>query len=431
MKKTNKTICVVGLGYVGLPLAVAFGRSTYKTLGYDLNKGKIESLKKGIDTNGEISRGEMDATQIEFSDNPSIIKKADIIIAAIPTPVNDANVPDLSPLDSASKIIGSNLKKGAIVVFESTVYPGVTEEFCAPIIGKTSGLKFGKDFTLGYSPERINPGDKEHTIERIKKIVSGSDAKTLKIVSQAYGSIIKAGIYEAPNIKVAEAAKVIENIQRDLNIGLINELSMIFHRMGIETQEVLKAAETKWNFHHYRPGLVGGHCIGVDPYYLTYKAQELGCHPQVILAARRVNDGMAEQIVEWMVQDLAKHGDQCISKSKVLILGVTFKENVADIRNSKVANLAHALKKYGIEVHAYDPIIEASDVEKYFKVKAVKNLQGNKPYDGIILASPHKEILKQIGAIEKIAKKNCVFMDIKGVLRDSLKNKKNMIYCCL
>ncbi|MFA5842617.1 MAG: nucleotide sugar dehydrogenase [Candidatus Gracilibacteria bacterium] len=431
MKKNNRTICIVGLGYVGLPLAVAFGRSPYKTLGYDLNKGKIAFLKKGIDPNGEISEEEMGATQIEFSDHPSIIKKADIIIAAIPTPVDEANIPDLSPLDSASKIIGANLKKGAIVVFESTVYPGVTEEFCAPIIEKTSGLKFGKDFTLGYSPERINPGDKEHTIENIIKIVSGSDAKTLKIVSQAYGSIIKAGIYEAPSMKVAEAAKVIENIQRDLNIGLINELSMIFHRMGIETQEVLKAAETKWNFHHYRPGLVGGHCIGVDPYYLTYKAQELGYHPQVILAARRVNDGMAEQAIEWLVQSLAKHGDQCISKSKVLILGVTFKENVADIRNSKVADLAQALKKYGIEVHAYDPIIKASDIEKYFKVKAVKNLQGEKIYDGIILASPHKEILKQVGALEKIAKNACVFMDIKGILRDQLKNKKNMIYCCL
>lgn len=421
------SICVVGLGYVGLPLAVSFGRTDYPTYGYDLNSKKIEILLKGVDPMGELTEEEMRSSRVEFSDRPEIIQKANVIIAAIPTPVDDQNCPDLEPVKSASRVIGQHLQKGSVVVFESTVYPGVTEEICAPILEETSGLKYGVDFQLGYSPERINPGDKEHTLEKITKIVSASTPETLKLLSEVYGRVVKAGIYEAPSIKVAEAAKVIENIQRDLNIALMNELSIIFHKLGIDTIEVLKAAETKWNFHSYRPGLVGGHCIGVDPYYLTHRAQTLGYQPEIILSGRKLNDSMSK-IVAGYVKEGLKRLNRPINSSKVLILGLTFKENVADIRNSKVVDLIHSLQKDGITVVGYDPLISVEVIKNYFGVQGLDELNSFDRFDAMVLASPHKIFENQMQTILKLGKAPLYFMDLKGNWKTFLQDNQEILY---
>jgi UDP-N-acetyl-D-galactosamine dehydrogenase len=354
------TIAVVGLGYVGLPLAVEFGKK-FRTIGFDLSVEKIESYKRFIDPTGEVSGEDLKAaTMLEVGTNPAALKEADFVIVAVPTPVDDAHQPDFSPLVGSSKAVGQNLKQGAIVVFESTVYPGATEEVCIPIIERESGKTWKKDFFVGYSPERINPGDKERTVTKIVKVVSGDTSETLATVKEIYGSIITAGVYPASNIKVAEAAKVIENTQRDLNIALMNELAIIFDKIGIDTLEVLQAAGTKWNFLPFRPGLVGGHCIGVDPYYLTHKAQKLGYHPEVILAGRRINDGMGKFIAEKTIKQLIRRGHP-VKDCPIIVLGLTFKEDCPDLRNSRVIDVIRELESYGAKVIVHDPVADVKE----------------------------------------------------------------------
>ena len=352
-KKMQRQIAVVGLGYVGLPIAVAFGKSA-PVIGFDINKTKIDELRKGVDRTGEVSTQDLKSSRVRYTCEPSDLKTADFIIVAVPTPINDALQPDLTALKKASELIGANLSPGAIVVYESTVYPGATEEDCLPILEKASGMKSGIDFKIGYSPERINPGDKEHTLERIIKVVSAQDEESLEIVAQTYELVVKAGIHRASSIKVAEAAKVIENTQRDLNIALMNELALIFHRLGIDTRAVLEAAGTKWNFLKFNPGLVGGHCIGVDPYYLTAKAESVGYHPEVILAGRRINNSMGKYVAEQTMK-LLSQVERPVSDLRVGVLGLTFKENVPDLRNSKVPDIINELKEYGIQVVVHDP----------------------------------------------------------------------------
>jgi len=403
-------ICVVGLGYVGLPLACLFSKK-YEVIGFDVSESKINSLKSGVDPTKEV--GDLSKCNVDFTLDPKKIREADFIIVSVPTPIDDNKVPDLRFLKSASEIVGKNIKKGSIVVFESTVYPGATEEVCLPIIEKESGLKLNVDFKLGYSPERINPGDKEHTVDRILKVVSGSDKEALDKIAEVYGSVITAGVYKAESIKVAEAAKVIENVQRDLNIALMNELSIIFEKMDIDTKSVLEAAGTKWNFHKYTPGLVGGHCIGVDPYYLTYKAQTLGYEPKVILAGRRINDNMHKQVVYLVEKGLKKKGKD-IKGSRILIMGLTFKENVPDFRNSKAKELIKELKSKGALVYGVDPFLSKEIIEDNFKAKFVESADGN--YEAVVLFSPHS-----IFNIDDILGKSPVFVDVKGFV-----NKKNL-----
>jgi UDP-N-acetyl-D-galactosamine dehydrogenase len=367
MNKIEGTVGVVGLGYVGLPLAVSFARHV-KVVGFDINTRRVEELQQGIDRTGETLGGDLKSPQISFTSDPKALRACKYIVVAVPTPVNQANVPDLEPVESASRVVGENLSKGAIVIFESTVYPGVTEEICLPILEEKSGLKLG-DFKIGYSPERINPGDHEHTVDKIVKIVSGCDKATLEEVGALY-SLVAKSVYHAPNIMTAEAAKVIENIQRDLNIALMNELSVIFDRLGLHTDEVLAAAGTKWNFHKYFPGLVGGHCIGVDPYYLTYRAQERGYHPQVILAGRQINDSMPVRVGEMVVKGLSQVGKP-IKGATVLVMGLTFKENVPDIRNSKVHDTITYLQGFGVHVIGCEPLLGAETVRKYFGIENV------------------------------------------------------------
>jgi UDP-N-acetyl-D-glucosamine/UDP-N-acetyl-D-galactosamine dehydrogenase len=381
-------VCVVGLGYVGLPVAVEFGNTEVPTFGFDINEKKISELKEDYDAMGEISTEALKATEVEYSADPAIMKKANFLIVAVPTPIDQAKKPDIRLVKLASKTIGENLAKGSVVVFESTVYPGLTEEICIPIIEKASGLKCGEEWKIGYSPERINPGDKEHTIDKIIKVVSGMDEESLDLISEVYEVICKAGVHRAANIKTAEAAKVIENVQRDLNIALVNELSLIFERVGIKTQDVLAAAGTKWNFHKYHPGLVGGHCIGVDPYYLTYRAQELGYHPQIILAGRRINDYMPEHVAELMIRGLAQAGKP-IKDSRVLVLGLTFKEDVPDMRNSKIKGTIKKLQTYGVKVFGHDPLLSEDEVES-FGVEYVASLDEARDMDGIVLSAIHK-----------------------------------------
>ena len=360
-------VAVVGLGYVGLPLAVEFGKK-YKTIGYDLSAEKVESYRRFCDPTGEVSTEDLKAaTQLSVSTDPTSLKEADFIIVAVPTPVDEAHIPDFSPLVGSSTTVGKNMKKGAIVVYESTVYPGATEEVCIPILEKHSGMKWMRDFHVGYSPERVNPGDREHTITKILKVVSGDDADTLEKVAALYSSVITAGVHKASSLKVSEAAKVIENTQRDLNIALMNELSLIFHKLGIDTLEVLKAAGTKWNFLPFRPGLVGGHCIGVDPYYLTHKADMLGYHPQVILAGRRINDGMGAYVAQETVKAMIQNGVQ-VKGAKVNVLGLTFKENCPDLRNSKVVDVIRELQSFGCVVSVHDPLGEPKEAEHEYGV---------------------------------------------------------------
>ena len=388
-------ICVVGLGYVGLPLACLFSKH-FAVWGFDKSEEKIIELKSGYDRTDEIGDKIKDYP-INFSSDPAVIKNCNFIVVAVPTPIDEQKNPDLSLVESASQIVGQNLSKGSTVVYESTVYPGCTEELCVPILEKESGLKFNFDFFVGYSPERVNPGDKEHTIDKIVKIVSGSTPETLTLVKEVYGSIINA-VYEAPSIKTAEAAKVIENIQRDLNIALMNELSLIFERMDLDTREVIEAAATKWNFIKFQPGLVGGHCISVDPYYLTHKSLELGYHPQVILAGRGINDYMPTHVAEIVVKALNGAG-KVLKDCRVLILGLTFKENVPDLRNSKAKELMAGLKSYGIAVFGHEPLVKDRFVEDYFHLPNSK-LESVPKVDAIVVFSPHRQF-KEI-TLEKL-----------------------------
>ena len=381
------TVAVVGLGYVGLPLAVEFGKK-HRTIGFDLARDKVEAYRRHVDPTGEVSGDDLRAAHLlEVTTDAAKLREADFVIIAVPTPVDAAHQPDFKPLLGASESVGKNLKKGAVVVYESTVYPGATEEICIPVIERHSGLKWKTGFFVGYSPERINPGDKEHTLTRIIKVVSGDTADTLERVADVYASVITAGVYRAASIKVAEAAKVIENTQRDLNIALMNELALIFHRIGIDTLDVLKAAGTKWNFLPFRPGLVGGHCIGVDPYYLTYKADMLGYHPQVILAGRRINDGMGKYVAEQTVKQMIQRGS-AVKGAHVIVLGLTFKENVPDLRNSRVIDVIRELESYGVTVHVHDPVAMPEEAVHEYGVK-LESWEALPKVDAIIAAVSH------------------------------------------
>ena len=407
------TVAVVGLGYVGLPLAIEFGKKQ-KTIGFDLNPTKIENYKRHCDPTGEVAQEEFGAApKLEMTADPRQLAVADCIIIAVPTPIDQAHQPDFRPLAGASRAVGQNMKKGVVVIYESTVYPGATEEICVPILEQYSGMKWKRDFHIGYSPERINPGDKEHSLTKIVKVVSADDAATLETVAQLYASIVNAGVHRTSSIKVAEAAKVIENTQRDLNIALMNELAIIFNKIGIDTSEVLQAAGTKWNFLPFRPGLVGGHCIGVDPYYLTHKADMLGYHPQVILAGRRINDGMGKFIAEQTVKQMIACGSQ-IKAAKVNILGLTFKENCPDLRNSRVIDVINELKSYGLQVYVHDPVpIQAEARHEYgIDLLAWDDLP---VADAIVVAVAHKQFLaKRPADYAKKAVKNGSFIDVKS-----------------
>jgi len=411
MQKTEiKTVCVLGLGYVGLPLALALEQH-FSVIGFDVNKKRVGQLQVGEDSSGEVPAERLKQSKIEFTIDPAFMKRAQFIIVCVPTPIDKSKRPDLYAMESASKVVGENLSPGTVVVYESTVYPGVTEEICAPVLEKASGLKCGKDFKIGYSPERINPGDKEHAVHKVIKIVSGMDTETLDLVDAVYGKVTQT--HRASSIKVAEAAKVIENIQRDLNIALVNELALIFDRMGLKTKEVLAAAGTKWNFHHYKPGLVGGHCIGVDPYYLTHKAMELGYHPEVILAGRRINDNMYKHLVDKVVREMNLAG-KVLRNSTILVLGLTFKENVRDFRNSKALDVINELKSYGAKVYGYDPLLGAELVQKEFGVeqKAPHELLN---LDGLVLISPHEQFRQlDLAQLKKQMSQNPVLVDLKG-----------------
>lgn len=427
----DPVICVVGLGYVGLPLAVAFGRTDFVAYGFDVNSQKIQELQKGFDSMQEVSNEELASTRLTYSNDPSTIGKANFIIVAVPTPVDKAHKPDLCFIESASRMVGQNLTKDSVVVFESTVYPGVTEEICIPLIEKESGLQCGIDWKIGYSPERINPGDKEHTLDKIVKVVSGMDDTSLETIARVYSAVCKAGVYKAANIKTAEAAKVIENVQRDLNIAMINELSLIFDRMGIVTKDVLNAADTKWNFHKYQPGLVGGHCIGVDPYYLTYRAEQLGYFPQVILAGRRINDSMPIHVAEMMVKGLIKAG-KYVKGAKVLVMGLTFKENVKDIRNSKAREVIEALRSYGVTVFGYDPLLSADDVRHEFDASFLTDPSSSAPFDGLILVVPHRPFLSlSLDQLTSWMTSPPVLVDVQGVHHKQASSFKDLIYHCL
>ena len=407
------TIAVIGLGYVGLPLAVEFGKK-YTTLGFDLSAEKVAAYRDFVDPTGEVSSEDLRAaSHLSCHTDPSVLKDADFIIVAVPTPVDEAHQPDFTPLVKSSETVGRHMKRGAVVVYESTVYPGATEEVCIPILERESGLKWKDGFFVGYSPERINPGDKERTVTKIVKVVSGDTAQTLETVTQIYGSVITAGVYPASSIKVAEAAKVIENTQRDLNIALMNELAVIFHKIGIDTLEVLKAAGTKWNFLPFRPGLVGGHCIGVDPYYLTHKADMLGYHPQVILAGRRINDGMGKYVAEQTVKQMIAAGSS-IKGADVIVLGLTFKENCPDLRNSKVIDVIRELQSYGCNVHVHDPVAATAEAEHEYGV-SLTSWEALPKAQAIVAAVAHQTYLSMplTALLEKLSPGG-VFSDVKS-----------------
>ena len=416
IKANEESISLVGLGYVGMPIAVEFAKRGIKVVGFDLNKQKIETYKKGIDPTNEVGDDVIKASTVEFTSNPEDLKKAKFHIVAVPTPVNDDHTPDLTPVEGASAILGKNLTKGSVVVFESTVYPGVTEDICVPILERESGLKCGVDFKIGYSPERINPGDKVHRLSTITKIVSGMDEETLDTVAKVYEIVVDAGVHRAECIKVAEAAKVIENSQRDINIAFMNELSIIFNKMGIDTQAVLKAAGTKWNFLKFYPGLVGGHCIGVDPYYLTYKAEELGYHSQIILSGRRINDDMGKYVAENAVKNLIM-ADKAVKNAKIAILGFTFKENCPDTRNTKIIDIVNELREYGIEPVIADPVADAAEAKRLYGIEFA-SIEDIKDMDSVILAVAHEEFsgftTETMGKFFGEGKK--VLLDIKGLL---------------
>jgi len=417
----NRKIAVIGLGYVGLPIAIHFGRKQ-RVLGFDISERRVEELRGFRDRNRDVEESALRSAQVDYTTDPARLAEHDFLIVTVPTPVGTANRPDFGPLASASRTVGKHLKRGAIVVFESTVYPGATEEVCVPIIEKESGLRCGVDWKVGYSPERINPGDHQHTFERITKVVSGMDAETLDIVASVYEQVVSAGVFRAASIKVAEAAKVIENTQRDLNIALINELAIIFHRIGIDTHDVLAAARTKWNFLPFSPGLVGGHCIGVDPYYLTHKAEELGYIPQVILSGRRINDGMGEFIAREVTRLIMKNG--CMNAvrernrpPRITVLGLTFKEDVSDLRNSKVVDIIRELATYGFEVQVTDPLAYSEEARHEYGL-TLTPLAELKPADAVILAVAHSEF--QRGGwplVQKLLEgEHGVVADVKNVL---------------
>ena len=409
------TVAVVGLGYVGLPVAVAFGRER-PTIGYDLSKKRIENLRHHVDATGEVATAELlEARELRASCYPADLAQAEFIIVAVPTPINAARQPDLAPLESASETVGRYMKPGATVVYESTVYPGATEEVCVPILERASGMRWKQDFHVGYSPERINPGDRQHAFTQILKVVSGDDADTLEKVAGLYASVVKAGVYKASSIRVAEAAKVIENTQRDLNIAFVNELAIIFERMGLDTTEVLKAASTKWNFLPFKPGLVGGHCIGVDPYYLTHKAELMGYHPEVILAGRRINDAMGSHIARKTVQQMI-HAGRNIKGARVNVLGLTFKEDVPDIRNSKVIDIIRELHEFGVETFVHDPHAGADDALQEYGVRLTE-WESLPCADALILAVAHRRYLELPveGYLRKVVRQGCI-IDVKALL---------------
>lgn len=413
----EEKISLVGLGYVGMPIAVAFARKI-RVVGFDLNEEKIALYQSGVDPTNEVGDEVIRNTTVDFTADPAKLREAKFHIVAVPTPVNDDHTPDLSPVEGASRILGQNLTKGSVVVFESTVYPGVTEDICVPILEKESGLKCGVDFKIGYSPERINPGDKVHRLETITKIVSGMDEETLDTVAKVYELVVEAGVYRAESIKVAEAAKVIENSQRDINIAFMNELSMIFHKMGIDTKAVLEAAGTKWNFLKFMPGIVGGHCIGVDPYYLTYKAEELGYHSQIILSGRRINDDMGKYVAESLVKDLIR-ANIPVKHAKVAILGFTFKENCPDTRNTKVIDIYKELGEYGIEPIVVDPAADAAEAKRLYGI-TFQTMDDIREVDALIIAVAHEQFLsldrEKISSLYNPAHKRKVLMDLKGIL---------------
>ena len=411
----GRRVAVIGLGYVGLPLALAFAGKFEGVVGFDIHQAKVEELRAGRDRTGEVEAASLRATTLKFTSDAEDLRVCDFFIVAVPTPIDAWRRPDLTPVIKASETLGRVLKPGDIVVYESTVYPGVTEDVCAPVLERVSGLERGRDFRLGYSPERINPGDKEHTLERIIKVVSGEDEATLETVAAIYSAVVTAGVHRAPSIKVAEAAKVIENTQRDINIALMNELALIFDRMGIRTTDVLAAARTKWNFLPFSPGLVGGHCIGVDPYYLTTKAEELGYHPQVILAGRHINDGMGAYVAQRLVKMLI-HAGLPVKGAKVGVLGLTFKENVPDIRNSRVPDIVAELRQFGIEPLVNDPYADAHEVEEEYGLR-LSGLDAFADLDATLLAVSHKAYLERIPAMLEALRPGSVLVDVKSVLR--------------
>lgn len=421
----EETLAVIGLGYVGLPLAIALAKH-FKVLGFDISKKRVEELKQGIDKTREVDALEVKNTKAIFTFEPKDLQKAKLFIVAVPTPINKEHIPDLRPILGASKLVGENLSPGSIVVYESTVYPGLTEEECVPVLEKYSSLKCGQDFWVGYSPERINPGDKEHTLATITKVVAGQTREVTDLLAEVYAKVVKAGIYKASSIKVAEAAKVIENTQRDLNIALMNELALIFDYLDIDTLEVLEAAGTKWNFLPFRPGLVGGHCIGVDPYYLTFKAESLGYHPQVILAGRRINDLMGKFIAEKMVKLLVRRCS-LLGKGVVGIFGLTFKENVPDLRNTKVIDIVRELEDFGLEVRVHDPLASKEEAKQEYGI-TLSSLEEMHNLDGIILAVNHAAY-QDLGAKELVDrlkdKEKGVIIDVKGKFaKDDFKEYK-------
>lgn len=416
----EKKLALIGLGYVGLPIALAFARKL-SVIGFDINPQRVELMKRGIDPSNELASSEFEGCDIEFTDSLDVLKQASFYIVAVPTPVDEHNVPDLTPVQRASETVGKVLKKGDYVVFESTVYPGCTEEDCLPIIEKLSGLKLGVDFKLGYSPERINPGDKEHTLARIVKVVSGSDDESLEQIAKTYELVVEAGVHRASSIKVAEAAKIIENTQRDVNIALMNELSIIFDRIGINTYEVLEAAGTKWNFLKFQPGLVGGHCIGVDPYYLTHKAKELGYHSEVILAGRNINDGMGRYVANKVVQHLIRHiGDP--RQARVLVKGATFKEDVSDIRNSKVSDVIRGLQEFFVQVDVVDPHADSDELMHEYGFGLAKKV--GEGYDAVIVPVPHQAYRGLDDAyFASITKPHGLVVDLKGIYRNRIDSR--------
>ena len=407
-------VAVVGLGYVGLPLAVALS-DHFKVIGFDISRHRIQELRSGQDSTREVEPDRLNRARIEYTDDPAQLARAGIIVVAVPTPIDGNRKPDLRPVVGATATVGSHMRAGCIVVYESTVYPGLTEEICVPLLEEKSGLTCGADFTVGYSPERINPGDKVHTLESIVKVVAGQDQPTADLLARFYGSVVKAGVHRASSIKVAEAAKVIENTQRDLNIALMNELALIFDRMDIDTAEVLQAAGTKWNFLPFRPGLVGGHCIGVDPYYLTHKAQSIGLHPEIILAARRLNDRMGEYVATQLIKEMVKQRIQVVG-ARILILGLSFKENCPDIRNTKIVDMVKALKEYDLDLDIYDPWVSPQEVEHEYGFAPLLTLEQHQ-YDAIVIAVAHDQFKQMsVNDFEKLGKAQHVLYDLKYIL---------------
>ena len=412
---SSERIAVVGLGYVGLPVALAFARRFPGTIGFDVSAAKVDELQRGFDRSGEVDRDALEGSGLRMTADPADLRGATFYVVAVPTPIDRHRRPDLGYLERASEMLGAVLSPGAVVVFESTVYPGVTEDVCGPILERVSGLRRGHDFFLGYSPERINPGDKEHTLERIVKVVAGEDAATLERVAAAYGAIVDAGVHRAPSIQVAEAAKVIENTQRDLNIALMNELAIIFDRLGLRTVDVLAAAGSKWNFLPFRPGLVGGHCIGVDPYYLTSKAEEVGYHPEVILAGRRINDGMGAYVAQKAVKLLAQR-PVALGSTRVGVLGLTFKEDVADLRNSRVPDIVAELRSFGVEVRVHDPVADADEAETEYGLR-LSPWEDLHDLDALVPAVAHRSYPERLrSGLDRMMKADGVIVDVKSVL---------------